>query len=56
MYRQINCNSISPRDTVYLGNISVNTLHKKGNVNNNKNNDNNSARFIILPFLSISFL
>ena len=38
MYRQISCNSISPRDMVCVGNISVNTLHKEENVINNNNN------------------
>ena len=33
MYRQISCNSMSPRDRVCRGNISVNTLHKGENVN-----------------------
>ena len=34
MHQQISCNSITPRDMVYLGNVSVNTLHKAENVNN----------------------
>jgi len=42
---QNSCNTVFPRDMVFLRNVSVDTLHKvdtEGN-NNNNNNNNNSA-------------
>ena len=36
------CNTVFPRDMVFLRNIRINTLHK-GDDDNNNNNNNNST-------------
>jgi hypothetical protein len=40
---QNSCNTVFPRNMVFLRNISVDTLHKGDSDDNNNNNNNNSC-------------